>query len=361
MHAMYACNPKRAQLAQLLGPTSDNRCDDVVGASAGERLSSSGNTNSELFLLLVELIADGLRNTTSFLEVVNYNVPEEQYVVAGDAVALAVLGKCLDGQYRANNLQFTSVGTLVTAALRSVAEDNALNPELLDPSRVDAPAPADYVRSALKNLGKNNHKRVYSTPDDGRTLPLDRLTSLTLSDDGRSGLKKKSWFIPLAGIDTPFHSSLLRRAMDHFHPVVMECLATHGPSDDGLREIFSQTRWVTNLTGTVFEPDSAAFRALCAEFVESSNIGEQKRNGKYDSVLTEVLTRQCQSGSVRDLLGAILTAQLSHSVQWSDAMSTIIKAECVSDVLEISPVKTLCDMFSRSGFCDSLKTECIAG
>jgi malonyl CoA-acyl carrier protein transacylase len=336
---MYACNPKRAQLSSLL-PTSA----DVSSA--------------DVFLLLVELISSGLRNTTSFLEMVNYNVSDEQYVVAGDAVALAVLGKCLDPQYRANNLQFTSIESLAVAALRSVAADKAINPELLDPSKVDAPPAPDWVRSRRKNFGKLVHMRTFATPDDCHTLPMDRLTNLTLDEDGRSGLKKKSWFMPLAGIDTPFHSSLLRRAMDHFHPVVMDFLTRCGPNDSVLRDVFRRTHWVTNLTGTVFEPDSAAFRSLCADHIGSCNIGEQQRNGKYDSVLRETLCAQCRTGSVQDLLGAVLTGQLSHSVQWVDCMKSIVNGEGAEQVLEVSPVKTLCEMFRRS-FGDSLTTSCI--
>ncbi|EPY25776.1 acyl transferase-like protein [Angomonas deanei] len=99
-HRLYACNPLRAKLH-----SDPATCDDM-------------------FFVLVELIARALAHTTSFLEVANYNVVFEQYVAAGDPVALAVLGKCLDPQFRANS-SCSSLGELVKEAISSVGVDNA--------------------------------------------------------------------------------------------------------------------------------------------------------------------------------------------------------------------------------------------
>ena len=360
---MYACNPVRAQLHHLVRPVCDGGDVTAEDGRASAQLVDGGGKDStrsvDAFLLIVELIGSAVKNTKSFLEVVNFNVPDEQYVVAGDCAALAVLGKCLDPQYRANNLNCDSVQTLVSSAMLSLAVDRTESPELLDKEKVDAPPAPDWVGSRRRNLGKVQHYRHSSTPDDGRTAPLNRLTNLTLDDDGRSGLKKKSWFVPLSGIDTPFHSSHLRRAMDNFHPIVVDYLARSGRSEDDLRQIFNRTKWVTNLTGSVFKPDDASFRELCADHLESCNIGEQPRNGKYESVLTKKLGSICRTGSVHDLLGAVLAAQLAHSVQWIESMRTIVKAEGATTIVEVSPTRTLCQMFQRAQLDENLSLLCI--
>ena len=355
---MYAVNPTRAQL-------------DTTAADGTSRVSGE-----DVLAYLVELISAKLRHTTSWLEIVNYNVPGEQWVVAGDEVALSILGKCVDPLFRANaSLQEKVEGypSLVSAAARDTQRDI----EAGNNDAPNAPAPADFVSASWHAFGRRNiFQRTQLTQDDGKTLPLERLTHLTLEREGRSGLKKKSWFMPLP-VDVPFHSSKLRRAMDNFHQDCLDAL----PSEELIAKVFEKKKWVTNLTGTVFDPASAQFLSEFTDAVRSHNIGEQSHSGKYASTkVTEAFvaaakgqpqqiplssstpsgTDEASSSSAvtastsevgvnpRALLAATMAAQLAHSVQWMDSMSTITDTLKCTTIIEISPTRTLAPMFKKS-------------
>lgn len=345
---MYACNPTRAQLSALVGRASD---------------TASEVTATDMFCAIVEQIGRALQHTTSFVELVNANVEGEQYVVAGDAFALSVLGKTLDPQFRTNDVKAATaqnVAQLVAAAVASVGEDIA-DKVTMQPNKEPSP---DFVPGMSKRYSKiERFKRQLRGPDDGRTLSLDDLTHLTLEQDGRSGLKKKSWFMPLS-VSTPFHSSLLRRAMDEFYPLVRQAL----PSDEVLRRVLATgedagasskaPKWVCNLTGRVFDC-GAAFRAACEDSLTSMNIGEVTHHGKYQSrdVTMNMVNVVKTSSSPRELVAVALAAQMAHPVQWTTSMETIVQTLGVRQVVEIAPTSTVSEMFRRSKFRDECTNE----
>ncbi|CUE66393.1 acyl transferase-like protein, putative [Bodo saltans] len=346
---MYACNPKRAQLDTLVSAEEQGN-----NKSEAERI-----TAGDVFCVLVELVAQALQTTTSFVELVNVNVEGEQYVVAGDAVALAALGKVLDPQFRANVPTNAAGGVSMQQVVRHAVEAVRVDQADGITERPNLPPPPDFVPSSGKRYGKPNiFKRVLSGIDDGKTPALDRLTHLTLEDDGRSGLKRKSWYIPLT-VATPFHSSLLRRTVDDLYPLLLQAL----PSDNVIEKVMNcsgalsgsgqdpRPSWVTNLTGTTFGTH-APFREEAADYLSAMNVGEVAHNGKFSIPTSQpqMLEVLKSSQSPRELIAVVLAGQAAHPVQWVNSMETMFSTVGVTAVTEIAPQPTLSEMVKRSGF-----------
>lgn len=340
-YVVYACHPGRAKLH-----------DEVLDIAVDN------------FHILVELIARALSTTTSFLEVVNYNIEHEQYVVAGDRVGLSALGKCLDPQFRASFCGLSSsLDHIARTAVLSVRQDK-LDGVTMNPNKGPTP---DFVTSAVRKYGvRATYRRFMRGPDDGYTPSLEELSHLTLQEDGRSGLKKKSWFIPLP-VNVPFHSSRLRRAMDLFLPIVCDALPEEvtlrsllGVGEDSGGEtrpmsssLAAQKRpvWLTNLTGSAFRPFDADFQRDALEMMQSMNVGEIRHHGRYQTDLVEKCFKNgVERGSVREMCAAVLAAQLAHPVQWIDLMDAAVIDGNVREVHEISPQRTTADMFRRTVF-----------
>lgn len=341
---MFACNPTRAQLDSVVETTSN---------STGE--AEPQVTSSDVFSVMIELVAQALQHTTSFVELVNANVEGEQYVVAGDAVALAALGKVLDPQFRAN-VPSTAGGVLslrrlVQHAVEAVRVDKADGVT----ETPNLPPVPDFIPSSGKRYGKaNTFKRQLQGPDDGKTASLEQLSHLTLEEDGRSGLKKKSWFIPLP-VSTPFHSSLLRRVVDDFYPLLLDALPSDSVIEKAIRcsdedRLATPPAWVTNLTGTVFSTN-ATFREEAEDFLTAMNVGEIAHHGKFTTpvsqgAMIETLRTSC---SARELMAVTLAAQVAHPVQWMSTMDTMVRSLGITAVTEIAPQPTLSEMVRRSG------------
>lgn len=338
-YRLYACNPLKAGL--------DN--DPVVA--------------DDIFFCLVELISRTLCHTTSSVEVVNLNILHKQYVVAGDSVGLSVLGKCLDPFFREQRGPdvLGDLAYLVRSAVVSVTQDirDGVSSHPNDNQTVD------FVSSSSRRYGsRHTFHRFIRGPDDGYTPSLDSLTQLTLEEEGRSGLKRKTWFIPVSNIEVPFHSSHLRQPMDDFLPVVLSAL----PEEKVLRELLSVTSpvrrstslrslplWVTNLTGKTFAPFEKDFQQDVEEAITSFNIGEVRHVGRYDGgkEILRLFKKGAQRECVRDMCAAVLAGQLAHPVMWIDSMEEMVVKHGVTEVHEISPVRALTDMFKRNYFsCD---------
>lgn len=324
---MYAVNPTRAKLKDTL-PSDAASEDDVLA-------------------YLVELIALKVSKTTSWLEMVNYNVGLEQIVIAGDPVALSILGKCLDPQMRAAGIERSSAQSLKDLVNWSATEVFSDCANAINAGINEDPLP-DYVPGSFHRARRwDVFARKLLTMDDGHTLPLERLSRLTLEGEGQSGLKKKSWFIPLP-VTVPFHSSRLRKAADEFHSDCLDAL----PSGIFLEEkLLGDVSWVTNVTGTCFSNDDKFIKEL-SDAVNSQNVGEYTHSGQHCSAAPSILQKATvrlstdRSTGVRELVALSCSSQVAHAVQWTDAMDTISSIG-VGEVIEVSPTKTLCNMFKR--------------
>lgn len=326
-YRLYACDPSRA------------------------KLDENPETADDIFFCMVELIAQSLSQSTSFLEVVNFNVPHQQYVVAGDMMGLAVLGKCLDPMYRVHYTADSTdnsinIPALVHAALRSCVEDKKSG--FLNMAEKSS---KDFVTSSARRYGvRQTFHRFVHGPDDGCTPAPSELSHLTLEECGRSGLKRKSWFIPLR-VEIPFHSSRLRQAMDDFLPVVLNAL----PEEKVLRQLLCADGkkgvpiWVTNLTGRSFLPFDKSFQDSVKEAMSSMNIGEVRHVGRYH---TDTILRKFEESiakeSVSGMCASVLAAQLARPVMWISSMKELVVQHRVSEIHEISPTRNLTEMFRRS-------------
>ncbi|ESL06657.1 acyl transferase-like protein [Trypanosoma rangeli SC58] len=147
-YVIYACNPVRAKL-----------CEDDPDVAVDQ------------FHVLVELVARALSTTTSFVEVVNYNIDHEQYVVAGDRVGMSALGKCLDPQFRASVCGPSSpLDHIARTAVSSVWQDKK-DGVTMDPNKGVSP---DFVTSSVKKYGvRSTYRRFMRGPDDGYTPSLE--------------------------------------------------------------------------------------------------------------------------------------------------------------------------------------------
>jgi malonyl CoA-acyl carrier protein transacylase len=301
------------------------------------------------FTLIVELIAKQLLMKNGFLEIVNYNYNRNQFVVAGNNFGLGALGKCLDPLFRGNAVTVgaTTLEKLVDYAIADMEQDqvDGLN------DGVNEPIPLPKIHGFhYKCERKNIFRQRDISSDGGHTLPEKYLEGLAYVGKGRSGLKKKSWFIPVPGVSVPFHSSMLRFGMDQFHDVLEQML----PSADLIQsklEAPDGPKFICNLTGTTFSSAAdAPFRQELARAITSANIGEQDHNGRYQSRVEPQIYAGVQSGDSRQLLLATLTAQFSRAVQWQTVMKEMVIRHQCDKVLEISPTPTVSEFFRRSNF-----------
>jgi fatty acid synthase subunit beta len=151
--------------------------------------------------LLVEILG---RHAGFFIEIVNYNVRNSQYVCAGDRRALDCLQRVLD---------------MLNAANSSI--------------------PTPYSEETL-NVITLERMKLY----DGIAAPTIELHR------GRAT-------VPLAGLDVPFHSSKLQPMMEPFRRVLSEILE-QGKIKPG--QLVG--KYVPNLTGKTFAIDRQYFEEV---------------------------------------------------------------------------------------------------
>lgn len=149
---------------------------------------------------LRKLIAHIETRTGFFIELVNFNVRNKQYVCAGDLRALELLQKTCDRLRRS-----TSAGLDVEKQLDQL-------PHCGDVSR--------YVNIAAVDVS----------------------------------LKRGLATVPLAGIDVPFHSTYLRPRMEAFRRVLLDSLDTQRLVPEEL-----VGKYIPNVTGTLFRIDREYF------------------------------------------------------------------------------------------------------
>ena len=297
--------------------------------------------SGEDLFIYIEMVSKLLLPRCSVLEVASVHIDSEEYTVSGTLDALAVLGKILDPLFRANvnsgkpnSVQWYM--DVVQAAIERVLEDISdgitTNP--------DKPLPRDSIRSfPLYRRFESPGMPVPISLDD-YTLPLERLEHLSYVGIGRSGLKQRSWYTPLANSTVPCHTSTLRRTMDQLYDTVLNALPSSDLILSKLDPNSSNNRWFTNLTGTEFKPNCPVFRAGVSSAIQSLNVGEQQHSGRYVPECEEKLMFNSVKGSPRELLAAMLSAQASHTVQWHKLLKDIVKVGIKAGI-EISPRPTL--------------------
>ncbi|KAI1205462.1 fatty acid synthase beta subunit [Annulohypoxylon truncatum] len=163
---------------------------------------------------VVKMIADV---TGSFLEIVNYNVRNMQYVCAGDLRGLDVLGGALDG-IKARNV---------------------------DVRHLEA---------------EENHKLLVSVIEEASRQSRAKPSPLELSRGKAT--------VPLRGIDVPFHSSYLRSGVQSFRSFLLKNLEEKNVDPEQLVR-----KYIPNLTARPFELTRDYFEYV-HEMTQSPRIGK---------------------------------------------------------------------------------------
>ncbi|KAK2961530.1 putative Phenolphthiocerol/phthiocerol polyketide synthase subunit C [Blattamonas nauphoetae] len=215
------------------------------------------------------------------LEIVNYNVFNDQYVVSGERFCIWQLGM----------------------ALKHIEE---------------------HGEEGMTTVGSFCYNSVGVNPRSATPLEVPRTKSV----------------LPLAGIDVPFHSSLLRKVV----PMFRSFLEGYLPSTDQFDYVTRlEDRFVTNLYSKEVFSVTREFATAVANQCGSPFLLTALRTAEGPESWDE-MTR-AQRG--RLLLRECLSFQFASAVQWIDAQNTLIKSG-VRRVVEIGPAKTLAGMMSKS-------------
>ncbi|KAK2956185.1 putative Fatty acid synthase subunit beta [Blattamonas nauphoetae] len=215
------------------------------------------------------------------LEIVNYNVYNDQYVVSGERFCIWQLGMVLD-----------FVNKNPTATLLEIK------------------------RFCYANVG--THPRL--------TTPLE--------------IPRTGAVLQLAGIDVPFHSSLLRKVVPLFRSFLDANLPTPTAFDYVNR---LDGRYVCNLYSKEIFSISREYATTIADLSKSPFLLRALNTPSGPDSWDELTPAE----RARLLLRECLSYQFASAVQWIDAQNTIIKSG-VRRVVEIGPAKTLANMMNKS-------------
>ncbi|KAJ1944870.1 fatty acid synthase alpha subunit Lsd1, partial [Linderina pennispora] len=218
--------------------------------------------------------------TSELLEIVNYNIQSQQYVVAGRLTNLNMLQRVLD--------------TLFAIYSR----DSAL---------VDLSAVSEVVNGILSD-GPD-----MSPPQRGRAT------------------------IPLAGIDVPFHSSLLLNGVEPFRLCVKKAVFE---SKLDYRRLIN--RYIPNLTSVPFDLTREYFE-MVYQITNSMAINHELQ--EWGSVQSSEDERDRLA---RVLLTELLAYQFASPVRWIETQNQILCNFSIRRLIEIGPTATLCGMAQKT-------------
>ncbi|OMJ08649.1 Fatty acid synthase subunit alpha [Smittium culicis] len=236
----------------------------------------------------IHLVSKGL------IEIVNYNVENWQYVIAGELKLLSALSIITD------HIAFKKVD--ISGAMKSSSQD--LISKQLD----------DLISSVLVKV------------------------SLQLENDGKVKLERSHATIPLEGIDVPFHSSFLNPGVGPFREFITKKLIT--TKFEISRLCF---KYIPNITGKPFEISKEYFELVLYR-TGSAIISECLRT--WNSETCHLPEEKQRLGFV--LIIELLSYQFSNSVRWIDTLDVFLKDYCVERVIEIGPSPILCGMVERT-------------
>ncbi|PVV05312.1 hypothetical protein BB560_000171 [Smittium megazygosporum] len=262
-YGMVACNPVR------------------VGRGFGE--------------VALSYVVDAIRHfAKGLIEIVNYNVENWQYVVAGELKLLQVLSDVLD--------YFTSQKLDLSEMMKTTPINDVL--ERLN----------QMISKALTNVNERIEK------------------------NGRIKLTRSNSTIPLQGIDVPFHSSFLLPGVTPFRNFLMKKLRV---ADVDVSRLVN--RYIPNVTAIPFEITKSYFENLF-DLTGSTRISRALREWNEETVTTH--SEQQRLGYT--LLIELLSYQFASPVRWIETQDLIFKNYSVERFIEIGPSPTLCGMAQRT-------------
>ncbi|TPX39930.1 hypothetical protein SeMB42_g06180 [Synchytrium endobioticum] len=263
-YGMVAVNPLR------VGPTMGEQALQFVISAVGRRL--------------------GL-----LLEIVNFNVENFQYVIAGELTCLDTLRLVLN-KIKTMNLNFIEL-----AKTRSVKEIESILNEIVDDC-----------------LAESRHRKA-----DG---------------NGMISQERGIATIPLAGIDVPFHSSFLLNGVVPFREILRKKL-----EPQFINVSLLSHKYIPNLTARPFELSRSYFQEVYDQ-THSAMLKRVLENWK-DSQLSNAIEKQ-QLGYV--LLIELLAHQFASPVLWIKTQDQLFKEYEVERLVEVGPSPVLCGMAQRT-------------
>ncbi|KAI9088332.1 hypothetical protein DFS34DRAFT_701418 [Phlyctochytrium arcticum] len=251
-----------------------------------------GPTFSEQALkFVVEGIAG---HSQALLEIVNYNVENFQYVVAGELINLETLRVVL------NKIKGLNVNFKELAKTKSMDEIEAVLTELVQ----------DGYASANKKRG------------DGKYVTQERGVAT----------------IPLAGIDVPFHSSFLLNGVVPFREILRKKLEAKF-----INVSLLVGKYIPNLTAQPFRLDKDYFQDVYAS-TKSALLKQVLAD--WDESRNQTPEAQQQLGYL--LLIELLAHQFASPVRWIETQDRLFRDVQVERMIEVGPSPVLCGMAART-------------
>ncbi|KAJ3074593.1 3-oxoacyl-[acyl-carrier-protein] synthase, partial [Rhizoclosmatium hyalinum] len=243
---------------------------------------------------LVFVVQSISRRSKDLLEIVNYNVENFQYVMAGSLTNLDVLRRTLN-KIKGLNLNFIEL-----VRTKTIAEIEAVLDEICD----EAIAGARAKKAA-----------------DGVLVPERGVAT-----------------IPLPGIDVPFHSSFLLNGVAPFREILIK---SFDPAR--LNVNLLKGKYIPNLTAVPF--------ALSKEYFEMTY--QQTKSEPLKKVLdnwdeAKNSTPQGQQILGHCLLVELLAYQFASPVRWIETQDLIFKKFEVERLIEVGPNPVLSGMAIRT-------------
>ncbi|KAJ2001606.1 fatty acid synthase alpha subunit Lsd1, partial [Coemansia thaxteri] len=244
----------------------------------------------------LEFVISSIRHQSKgLLEIVNHNVENWQYVVAGELRLLDTLTNVL----------------------------NFIYSQKIDVSKLIQEMPLEAVQEQLGQIivsamAKADEKRAHG----GGFIHLER---------GQST-------IPLLGIDVPFHSSFLLSGVGPFRNFMLKKLRVNDINYSLLKHLY-----IPNLTATPFEVSKGYFENVF-ELTGSPRIGRALKVWD-DAALADPAELQRLS---HVLLIELLAYQFASPVRWIETQDQLFKVYGIERFIEFGPSPTLCSMAQRT-------------
>ncbi|KAJ2228362.1 fatty acid synthase alpha subunit Lsd1 [Coemansia sp. RSA 485] len=218
------------------------------------------------------------------IEVVNFNVRDKQYVVAGSLSQLSALRMVLDR----------------LAADTNKSDDNT----------------EQRIQSAVEAVFAMGPVSADAQPQRGQAT------------------------VPLAGIDVPFHSSLLKRGVSSFRSILKQRIRNELIDVKQLSQ-----KYIPNLTATPFEVSKGYFERVY-EITGSSVIGDILENWSDDKEIAEDSDKA--AGLAAALVIELLAYQFASPVQWINTQDQLFNRFGIARLIEIGAAPVLCGMADKT-------------
>ena len=235
--------------------------------------------------------------TGRLLEIVNYNVENWQYVVAGDLLAIDVLSKSLDHVAKQNHLDARRTIIIGEEGLKKTG--TKMN---------------NIIQQAISECLEKEKKKGIITLERGIAM------------------------IPLAGIDVPFHSSFLLGGVPSFRRCLESKIRASSIDPKVLRN-----NYIPNLIGKPFEI-SLQYVQESLKKCNSDVLCALASNWK-DSDLQDAAKVQ-EIG--RTIIIEFLAFQFASPVLWTETQDILFRNLAIERLIEIGPSPVLVGMAERT-------------